>query len=96
MSPRTRWPISCSVTGGLTALYAFCDDHLTPPERTRPGQRNKLSDAELICLAVAQVLLGFPSQHHWLRFAYGRLGHLFRGACRTSPVITGGWSRPRR
>jgi len=61
----------------LTALYVFCDDHLTPPERKRPGRRKKLSDAELICLAVAQVLLGFPSQHHWLRFAYGRLGRLF-------------------
>ncbi|SDF47676.1 Transposase DDE domain-containing protein, partial [Lentzea fradiae] len=57
--------------------YVFCDDHLTPPERRRPGRRKKLSDAELLCLAVAQVLLGFPSQHHWLRFAYGRLGHLF-------------------
>lgn len=54
----------------------FCDDQLTPPERKRPGRRKKLSDAELICLAVAQVLLGFPSQRHWLRFAYGRLGHL--------------------
>ena len=61
----------------LTALYVFCDDHLAPPGRTRPGRRKKLSDAELLCLAVAQVLLGFPSQHHWLRFAYGRLGHLF-------------------
>jgi len=61
----------------LTALYVFCDDHLTPTERRRPGRRKKLSDAELLCLAVAQVLLGFPSQHHWLRFAYGRLGHLF-------------------
>lgn len=61
----------------LTALYVFCDDHLTPVERRRPGRRKKLSDAELLCLAVAQVLLGFPSQHHWLRFAYGRLGHLF-------------------
>ena len=61
----------------LTALYVCCDDHLTPPERKRPGRRKKLSDAELICLAVAQVLLGFPSQHHWLRFAYGRLGRLF-------------------
>lgn len=65
----------------LTALYVFCDDHLTSeltsPERRRPGRRKKLSEAELICLAVAQVLLGFPSQHHWLRFAYGRLGHLF-------------------
>jgi hypothetical protein len=61
----------------LTALYVFCDDHLTPAERKRPGRRKKLSDAELLCLAVAQVLLGFPSQHHWLRFAYCRLGHLF-------------------
>ena len=61
----------------LTALYVFCDDHLTPPGRARPGRRKKLSDAELLCLAVAQMLLGFPSQHHWLRFAYGRLGHLF-------------------
>ncbi len=61
----------------LTALYVFCDDRVVPPERRRPGRRKKLSDAELLCLAVAQVLLGFPSQHHWLRFAYGRLGHLF-------------------
>jgi hypothetical protein len=61
----------------LTALYVFCDDRLTPPERPRPGRRKKLSDAELLCLAVAQVLLGYPSQHHWLRFCYARLGHLF-------------------
>lgn len=61
----------------LTALYVFCDDHLTPPERRRPGRRKKLSDAELLCLAVAQVLLGYPSQHHWLRVCRGRLGHLF-------------------
>jgi hypothetical protein len=61
----------------LAALYVFCDDRVVPPERRRPGRPKKLSDAELICLAVAQVLLGFPSQHHWLRFAYGRLGHLF-------------------
>jgi hypothetical protein len=62
----------------LTALYVFCADRVAPPERRRPGRPKKLSDAELICLAVAQVLLGFPSRHHWLRFAYGRLGHLFR------------------
>jgi hypothetical protein len=61
----------------LAALYVFCDDRVVPPEGRRPGRRKKLSDAELICLAVAQVLLGYPSQHHWLRFAYGRLGHLF-------------------
>jgi hypothetical protein len=59
----------------LTALYVYCDDHLTPPHRPRPGRRKKLNDAELLCLANAQVLLGYPSQHHWLRFAYCRLGH---------------------
>lgn len=61
----------------LTALYVFCDDRVVPPERRRPGRRKQLSEAELICLAVAQVLLGYPSQHHWLRFCYSRLGHLF-------------------
>ena len=61
----------------LTALYVFVDDHVVPAERRRPGRPKRLSDAELICLAVAQVLLGFPSQHHWLRFCYGRLGRLF-------------------
>ena len=55
----------------------FCDDRLTPPERRRPARRKKLSEAELLCLAVAPVLLGFPSQHHWIRFARCRLGHLF-------------------
>lgn len=61
----------------LTALYVYCDDRITPPDHPRPGRRKKLSDAELICLAVAQVLLGYSSQHHRLRFCYGRLGHLF-------------------
>jgi hypothetical protein len=61
----------------LTALYVFVDDHVIPAERRRPGRPKRLSDAELVCLAVAQVLLGFPSQHHWLRFCYGRLGGLF-------------------
>ena len=44
----------------------------------RAGRPKKLSDAELVCLAVAQVLLGARSEHHWLRLCYGRLGHLFR------------------
>jgi hypothetical protein len=61
----------------LTALYVFCDDRVVPAHRQGPGRPKRLSDAELLCLAVAQVLLGFPSQHHWLRFCYCRLGHLF-------------------
>ena len=61
----------------LTALYVEIDDHVIGSGRRRPGQPKKLSDAELVCLAVAQVLLGARSEHHWLRLCYGRLGHLF-------------------
>jgi hypothetical protein len=63
----------------LTALYVEIDDHVVPARPVHPGGFTpKLSDAELVCLAVAQVLLGFPGEHQWLRFAYCRLGHLFR------------------
>lgn len=41
------------------------------------GRPRRLSDSELVCLAVAQVLLGYNSERHWLRFAYTRLAHLF-------------------
>jgi len=61
----------------LTALYVEIDDHVALPRRGR-GQRPQLTDAELVCLAVAQVLLGIDSEHRWIRFAYCRLGHLFR------------------
>src|SRR5690349_14284864 len=61
----------------LTALYVLIDDHVIPSGRRRPGRPKKLSDAELVCLAVAQVLLGARSEHHWLRMCSGRLGHLF-------------------
>ena len=60
----------------LTALYVEIDDHVAPARRGR-GRRPDLTDAELVCLAVAQVLLGFDSEHRWIRFAYCRLGHLF-------------------
>ena len=61
----------------LIALYVLVDDHVIPTHRRGPGRPKKLSDAELVCLAVAQVLLGARSEHHWLRLCYGRLGHLF-------------------
>ena len=59
----------------VTALYVTVDDLLGP--RQGPGRRPKLTDAELVCLAVAQVLLGCCSERRWLRFANQRLGHLF-------------------
>ena len=61
----------------LTALYVLIDDHVICSGQRRPGRPKKLSDAELVCLAVAQVLLGARSEHHWLRLCYVRLGHLF-------------------
>jgi hypothetical protein len=59
----------------VIALYVMVDELLGP--RMGPGRRPKLSDAELVCLAVAQVLLGWDSERRWLRFADRRLGHLF-------------------
>jgi Transposase DDE domain len=59
----------------LTALYVWLDDSL--PERTGPGDRPKLTDAELIAVAVAQVLLDIPNDRKFLAFARWRLGHLF-------------------
>jgi Transposase DDE domain len=66
-----------------TALYVKTDDllkgspHLAP-WRPRVGIDPRLSDAELITLAVMQALLGFTSESRWLRHARAHLGHLFR------------------
>jgi hypothetical protein len=58
----------------LTALYVLINDHVIEPGQRRPGViPKKLSDAELVRLAVAQVLLGARSEHHWLRMCLGRL-----------------------
>lgn len=59
----------------VTALYVWLDDLL--PERSGPGARPKLTDAELIALAVAQVFLDCPNDRRFLAFARWRLGHLF-------------------
>ena len=67
-------------------------DHVIGSGRHRPGQPKRLSDAELACLAAAQVLLGARSEHHWLRICYGRLGYLFP-YLPSSPATTSG-SRP--
>jgi hypothetical protein len=49
----------------LTALYVWIDDFLGP--RVRLGRRPRLTDAELLTLATAQVLLGVDSEARWLR-----------------------------
>ena len=66
----------------VTALYVQVDDLLKAnPDRVpwRPvvGIAPRISDAELVTLAVAQALLGFTSEARWLRFARDQLRHLF-------------------
>jgi hypothetical protein len=62
-----------------------------PSGRHRPGRPKKLPDAELVCLAVAQVTLGARSGQHWIGLCYARLGPLFPGL----PRQPGGHKRVR-
>jgi len=59
----------------LTALYVRIDDDLAG--RVRAGRRPKLTDAELLTLAVAQVLLGVRSEARWLRLVPAALPGAF-------------------
>ena len=61
----------------ITALYVEVDDRVIGPRPRRRGRRHRLTDAELVCLAAAQVLLNFPSERHWLRYARSHLGRMF-------------------
>jgi hypothetical protein len=64
----------------LTALYVELDDRIIPLRgfiRRGPGKPPEVTDAELACLAVAQVLLRYDDERHWLRAAPGLIGHLF-------------------
>ena len=60
----------------IIGLYVQIDDFLGPRHRG-PGRPPKLTDAELITLAVAQVLLAMPNDRQFLALAGHRLGHLF-------------------
>jgi hypothetical protein len=51
----------------LIELYVLIDDEVIAAAPPRPGRPKRLTDAEVVCLAVAQVLLGARSEHHWLR-----------------------------
>ena len=65
-----------------TALYVRVDDALKDdpdlaPWRPAVGIEPKLSDAELVTVAVMQALLGFTSETRWLRHCRKHLGGLF-------------------
>jgi hypothetical protein len=64
----------------LIALYVELTDRVIPAGgfgRRGPGRPLVVTDAELVCLAVAQVLLRYDDERHWLRAARARVGHLF-------------------
>ena len=65
-----------------TALYVRIDDALKDnpslaPWRPMVGIEPKLTDAELVTVAVMQALLGFTSETRWLRHASQHFAHLF-------------------
>ena len=56
------------------SVYCTADDLLPAPRR---NARRRLTDAEVVTLCVAQVLMGIPSDRRFLRAARRQLGHLF-------------------
>lgn len=67
--------MSADLDALLISLYVLVDDLL--PVRRRFGRPPRISDSEVICLAVAEVLLDCPNERRFLRLATRRLGHLF-------------------
>src|SRR5580693_7474872 len=64
----------------LTALYVELTDRIIPAlglARSGPGRPPQITNAELVCLAVAQVLLRYDDERHWLRAAPRRVAHPF-------------------
>lgn len=65
-----------------TELYVTTDDLLKAhpehcPVRPAVGLAPKITDAEMVTLAVMQALLGHTSETHWLRYAEAHLRAMF-------------------
>jgi hypothetical protein len=77
----------------LIALYVELTDRIIPArsrdQRRGPGRPSKVTDTELVCLAVAQVLLRYHDEHRWLRAAPSRVGTCSPGCC-LNRLATGG------
>ena len=63
----------------LIALYVALTDDIIPSLGCAkgPGRPAEVTDAELVCLAVAQAHHGYVKERKWLRVAPGLVGHLF-------------------
>jgi hypothetical protein len=75
-------PVDADLDTLATALYCRIDDTLKDrpelaPWRPKVGIAPKLSDAELLTLAVIQVLQGFNEEARWMRHARQHMRHLF-------------------
>jgi Transposase DDE domain len=75
-------PVDADLDTLATALYVTIDELLNTapqlaPWRPAVGIAPKLTDAELVTLAVMQALLGYSSEARWLRYADRHLRHLF-------------------
>lgn len=66
----------------LTALYVDLEDRVLPAlgwsRDHRAGRKPQLTDGELLCLVVAQHLLGVASERRWVRYAHKNLAGMFR------------------
>src|SRR5215218_279782 len=75
-------PVDADLDTLVTALYVTIDDALQAAPELRPwrpavGIAPKLTDAELLTLAVMQALGGYVSEARWLRYARTHLHGLF-------------------
>jgi len=65
----------------LITLYVHLDDRILPAigftRDHRPGRKPVLNDVELLCLLVAQHLLGIASDRKWIRYARTHLIGMF-------------------
>ena len=65
----------------LITLYVHLDDRILPAigfsRDRRPGRKPALNDVELLCLLVAQHLLGIASDRKWIRYARAHLRGMF-------------------
>ncbi|WP_343903203.1 IS982 family transposase, partial [Arthrobacter rhombi] len=65
----------------LTTLYVDLEDRIMPEigytRSHQPGRKPLLSDAELLCLVVAQQLMQFNSETRWIRHARAHLREMF-------------------
>ena len=76
-----------------TAVYVTADDLL--PARAANARRG-LNDAEVVTLAVAQVVMGIPSDRRFLAVARRRLRHLFPSCPPSRPTSSAAGALPRR